>query len=159
MRNAILAMTVALTLGTGELSAENPKLPADVGPGRIAWFDITTTDLSRSKEFYGKLFDWQFTPVKGSDQEAEIVAGGTAIGTIRGADGKISPFNGLVYVQVTDLQASCRKAKELGGTVVPGFPFNLPDGKGAIGVAVDPAGHPIGLYSRTPLPPAPSPAR
>src|SRR5258706_2123523 len=114
MRNAILAMTVALTLGTGELLAENQK--PDVGPGRIAWFDITTTDLSRSKEFYGKLFDWQFTPVKGTDRAVEIVAGGTAIGTIRTADGKISAFNGLVYVQVTDIQASCQKAKDLGGS-------------------------------------------
>ena len=160
MRNAILAMTMALTLVAGQLRAATQKpLPADVGPGRIAWFDITTTDLPRSKEFYGKLFDWQFTPVKGTDQAAEIVAGGTAVGTIRVADGKISPFNGVVYVQVTDIQASCKKASQLGGTVVPGFPFNLPDGIGAIAVVVDPAGHPVGLYSRTPLPPKPSPTK
>jgi predicted enzyme related to lactoylglutathione lyase len=153
-------MTTALILVTGELRAATPKAPtADVAPGRIAWFDITTTNLPQSKEFYGKLFDWRFNPVKGTDQAAEIVAAGTAVGTIRVADGKISPFNGIVYVQVTDIQASCRKAKELGGTVVPGFPFNLTDGTGAIAVAVDPAGHPIGLYSRTPLPPAPSPTK
>ena len=160
MRNAILAMTMALTLVTGQLRAATQKTPpADVGPGRIAWFDITTANLPQSKEFYGKLFDWQFTPVKGTDQAAEIVAGGTAVGTLRVAEGKISPFNGIVYVQVTDIQASCKKVKELGGTVVPGFPFNLPDGTGAIAVVVDPAGHPVGLYSRTPLPPAPSPTK
>jgi uncharacterized protein len=157
MRNALLAMILASTLVTGELEAETRKSPpADVGPGRIAWFDITTTNLPRSKDFYGKLFDWQFTPVQGTDQAAEIVAGGTPIGTLRVAEGKITPFNGVVYVQVTDLQASCKKAKELGGTIPPGFPFNLPDGIGAIAVVVDPAGHPIGLYSRTPLAPAPS---
>jgi uncharacterized protein len=157
MRNAILAVILALTLVTGELHAATPKpLPADVGPGRIAWFDITTTDLPRSKDFYGKLFDWQFTPVQGTDQAAEIVAGGTPIGTLRSADGQITPFNGVVYVQVTDIQASCKKAKELGGTIPPGFPFDLPDGIGAIALVVDPAGHPIGLYSRTPLPPAPA---
>src|SRR3982074_1555174 len=105
------------------------------------------------KNFYRKLFDWQFNPVQGTDQAAEIVAGGTAIGTLRVADGKITAFNGVVYVQVTDLQASCKKAKELGGTIPPGFPFNLPDGSGAIAVVVDPAGHPVGLYSRTPLAP------
>ncbi|HWM93419.1 MAG TPA: VOC family protein [Thermoanaerobaculia bacterium] len=160
MRSAILAMILATTLVSGELHAETPKpLPADVGPGRIAWFDITTTNLSQSKDFYGKLFDWQFTAVQGTDQAAEIVAGGTAIGTLRSADGQITPFNGVVYVQVTDIQASCKKAKELGGTVPPGFPFNLPDGIGAIALVIDPAGHPIGLYSRTPLPPAPSPVK
>ncbi len=159
MRSAILAMILASTLVTGELHAATSKTPpADVGPGRIAWFDITTTSLPRSKDFYGKLFDWQFTPVQGTDQAAEIVAGGTAIGTLRVADGEITAFNGVVYVQVTDIQASCKKAKELGGTIPAGFPFNLPDGIGAIAVVVDPAGHPVGLYSRTPLAPVPSPA-
>src|SRR5436853_7234022 len=43
MRNAILAMILASALVTGELHAATPKTPpADVGPGRIAWFDITT---------------------------------------------------------------------------------------------------------------------
>src|SRR5262245_31407260 len=79
--------------------------------------------------------------------------------TLRVAEGKISPFNGVVYVQVTDIQASCRKVNQLGGTVVPGFSFNLPDGIGAIAVIVDPAGHPVGLYSRTPLPSAPLPPK
>ena len=133
------------------LAAAKP-LPADVGPGRVAWFDITTTDLAKSKEFYGRLFGWTFDSVTGSEQAAEIVMNGTGIGTIRAADGKITPFNGIVYIQVTDLPASCKKAKELGGTIPEGFPFNLPEGRGAIAVAVDPAGHPFGLYSRTPLP-------
>lgn len=160
MRNAILAMAVALTLVTGQLQADPPKPPpADVGTGRIAWFDITTSNLPQSKEFYGKLFDWSFTPLQGTDLAVEIVARGTAIGTLRVAEGKISAFNGVVYVQVADIQASSTKAKELGGTVAPGFPFNLPDGIGAISLVLDPAGHPVGMYSRTPLPPAAPPGK
>lgn len=160
MRNAILAMAVALALGTGHLQADSSTpLPADVGNGRVAWFDITTSNLAQSKEFYGKLFDWTFAPVQGTDLAAEIVAGGTHIGTIRVAEGQISAFNGVVYVQVADIQASCKKAKELGGTIPPGFPFNLPGGIGAICLTVDPSGHPMGMYSRTPIPPAPAPAQ
>jgi len=160
MRNAFAAIGLTAALATGQLQAATNKTPpADVGPGRIAWFDISTTNLRQSKEFYGKLFDWQFTPVQGTDQAAEIVAAGKAIGTLRVAEGKISTFNGVVYVQVTDIQAGCKKAQELGGTVVPGFPFNLPDGTGAIALVVDPAGHPVGLYSRTPLAPTPSLAK
>jgi predicted enzyme related to lactoylglutathione lyase len=155
MRIAILAVALAIVSVTGQLAAATQKAPPeDVGPGRIAWFDITTSNLAQSKEFYGKLFDWQFTAVQGTDQAAEIVAGGTAIGTLRVAEGKISGFNGVVYVQVPDIQAGCQKAKELGGTVVPGFPFDLPEGIGAIGLVLDPSGHPVGLYSRTPLAPA-----
>ena len=151
MRATMLA-TVMMAAVSVQAQSEPPKsMPADVGPGRVAWFDITTTNLSRSKEFYGKLFGWTFNPIQGTDQAAEIVSGGSAIGTIRGAEGQISSFNGVVYVQVADIQESCKKAKELGGTVVPGFPFDLPNGIGAIGLVSDPAGHPIGMYSRTPL--------
>jgi len=49
--------------------------------------------------------------------------------------------------QVIGIRAGCRRAKEPGGTVVPGFPFNRPDGTGAIDLVVDPAGYPVGLYS------------
>ena len=151
MRAAIVVLTLTL-IGAPNLPVSGQSLPADVGPGRVAWFDLSTTNLPRSREFYGQLFGWTFNPVQGTDQALEIVAGGTAVGTLRGADGAISLFNGVVYVQVSDLQASCQKAKALGGTVAPGFPFNLPGGAGAIALVVDPGGHPIGLYSRTRLP-------
>jgi uncharacterized protein len=147
MRNTMLTIIVATSLA---MAFQDSKKP-DVGPGRVAWFDLTTSNLAQSKEFYGKLFDWKFTAVQGTDLAAEIVSRDTSIGTIRVAEGKISPFNGVVYIQVTDIETSCKKAKELGGTVVPGFPFNLPNDRGAIGLVQDPSGHPIGMYSRTSL--------
>jgi predicted enzyme related to lactoylglutathione lyase len=152
MRSVILAMTVAMALATGQPRADPPQSPpADVGPGRIAWFDLSTSNLAKSKEFYGKLFGWEFIALQGTDLAVEIVARGEAIGTLRVAEGAISAFNGVVYVQVTDIQKSCEKAKELGGTVAPGFPFNLTDRIGAIALLLDPAGHPVGMYSRTAL--------
>lgn len=154
---AALVLIVLLAAPSSKLSAKT--LPADVGPGRVAWFDLTTSNLAQSKEFYGKLFGWTYQPVQGTDQAVEIVAGGIGVGTLRSADGKISPFNGVVYIQVNELEASCKKAKELGGTIAPGFPFDLPEGKGAIGLVLDPTGHPLGLYSRTALKPVTSPAK
>jgi predicted enzyme related to lactoylglutathione lyase len=151
----LLAITVGLGLLVATLRADPPKsLPADVGAGRVAWFDITTSSLPQSKAFYGELFGWAFTPIKGTGQAVEIVAGGNAIGTLRVAEGQISTFNGVVYIQVNDIQARCAKAKELGGTVPPGFPFDLADGRGSVGLVVDPAGHPVGMYSRMALAPA-----
>ena len=142
---------------TASLSAapeqKGPK--PDVGDGHAAWFDITTTNLNQSKAFYTGLFGWEVTSMKGAENlAAEIVSDGRTIGSLRVAEGKISPYDGVVYIQVKDMSASCAKAKGLGGTIPPGFPFNLNDERGAIALVVDPAGHPIGMYSRTPLPAA-----
>jgi len=155
MRSRLIVATIALVM-TASLSAapENKGPKPDVGNGRVAWFDITTTNLPQSKDFYAKLFGWNFTSLKGTDRALEIVSDGRPIGTLRVADGKISPFDGVVYIQVSDLPASCATAKDLGGTIPPGFPFNLSDDKGAIAVVADPSGHPVGMYSRTPLPAA-----
>ena len=160
MRIATLVITLGVSIGLGALYAAPKKnLPPDVGAGRVAWFDITTTSLPTSKEFYGKLFDWQYTPVHGTDQAAEITSGGLAIGTIRAEKAKPTTSNGVVYIQVSDIRASCKKAKDLGGTVVDGFPFNLPEGVGAIALVVDPVGHPVGLYSRKVIPTDQPPAK
>src|SRR6266550_4426415 len=150
------SMLVACAMISGTAGSAPTQTPAravkqsalDVDPGRIAWFDITTPNLTASKEFYGKLFGWTFKPVHGTDLAVEINSGDAKIGTLRVAEGKISPFNGVVYVQVNDLEASCQKVKDLGATIVPGFPFNLPDGAGAIALAIDLGGHPVGLYSK-----------
>ena len=150
MKTLIAVMLGALTLLVQSKQAEPKKSKPDVGAGKIAWFDLTTTNLAKSKDFYGKLFGWTFTATPGAEAfAAEIQVGDMGIGTIRVAEGAISNYNGVVYVQVDDLPATCKKAQALGGTVPPGFPFDLDDGRGAIGLAVDPVGHPIGMYSKT----------
>jgi predicted enzyme related to lactoylglutathione lyase len=150
MRNTIAAVTVALAFAAAPIRAADPprSTSVDVGLGRVAWFDITTSDLAQSRDFYGKLFDWTFAPVQGTDLAVQIVARDTLIGSLRVAEGAISGFNGVVYIQVADVVASSARAKELGGKVIPGFPFNLPDGTGAISLLLDPTGHPMGMYSR-----------
>lgn len=152
IRSLLVTVTALVLAGSNLLAQAKAPMPADVGPGRVAWFDISTTNLARSKEFYAGLFGWTFTAVAGTDQALEINVRGTAIGTLRAADGAISGFNGVVYIQVDNVQSASDKARSLGATVVPGFPFNLSNGIGAISLITDPSGHPVGLYSRTPLP-------
>ena len=151
-RVMVLAMTAVAVAGGAALAQSKAPMPADVGAGRAAWFDISTTNVARAREFYGALFGWTFTAVAGTDQAVEINSRGVAIGTIRRADGAISAFNGVVYIQVDDVRGASEKAKTLGATIVPGFPFNLPNGTGAISLLTDPSGHPLGLYSRARIP-------
>lgn len=151
MRHTFFVLALVLTFGCSSLPAESRKPLPDVGSGHVGWFDIATPDLGKAKEFYAKLFGWEYTPLAATDLAVEIVSRGDAIGTLRVGEGKLSVYNGVVYVQVDDIRASCSKATDLGGTIVPGFPFDLPEGRGAVGLAIDPTGHPFGMYSRTPL--------
>jgi predicted enzyme related to lactoylglutathione lyase len=161
-RSGVLATVLFVFAMTGPARGEAAggdaarKPHPDVGAGRVAWFDITTTSMAKSKEFYGKLFDWQFTGLQGTEYAVEIVAGGTPIGTLRVAEGAIGAFNGVPYVQVEDMQAACKKVRDLGGKIIEGFPFNLTNRTGAVGLFLDPVGHPMGMYSRTPLPSPPA---
>ncbi len=143
-----------LLAGTYSTVAGRTPVP-DVGTGKVAWFDITTTNLDEAKNFYGKLFGWTFEALKGTDKAVEILMDGSSIGTLRVANGAISAFDGVVYVQVPDMIKACALAKELGGKIVTGFPFNLPGERGTIALLSDPSGHPVGMYSKTPLPAAP----
>lgn len=151
MRLVLLALTAALALLPSQERTDPKKQPkADVGDGRIAWFDITTRDMAKSRAFYAALFGWTFTSL-GTEYAVEIVAQDTPIGTLRVAEGPISAYDGVVYVQVPDMPAACAKARELGGSIPPGFPFDLSDDGGAVALVIDPAGHPVGMYCRTPL--------
>lgn len=152
-----VALIASLAWLAPAFSESDKKPKPDVGNGRVAWFDITTTDIAKSKEFYGALFDWKFNPVKGTNLAVQIVSRRDEIGTLRVAEGKITAFNGVVYIQVDDMHAMCKKAKKLGATIPPGFPFNLPDAGGAVGLFTDPAGHPLGMYSQKALPETKSP--
>jgi predicted enzyme related to lactoylglutathione lyase len=152
MRNVFLVLLAASALSGGASAADEPRQPkTDVGNGHIAWFDITTKDMARAKEFYGGLFGWTFVPFEGTDLAVNIACAGETIGTLRVAEGDLSPYDGVVYVQVADMRASCQKAKDLGGVIPPGFPFDLDGDGGAVALVLDPIGHPVGMYSRTPL--------
>jgi hypothetical protein len=72
--NAILSLGSALSFAAGQELAPRKPFPADVGSGRIARFDITTSNMAQSRGFYAKLFDWSFAPVEGTDQAVEVIA-------------------------------------------------------------------------------------
>lgn len=151
-----MRLALLLTLAMALPAAQEPPEPAKQAPsagnlGRVVWFDITTTDLKKSADFYRQLFGWTITITPGNDQFAYIEVQGTRIGNLRVADGPISMGDGVVYIQVADIRQGSAKAAKLGGTIAPGFPFDLPDGSGAISLIKDPCGHPIGMFSPTPM--------
>jgi hypothetical protein len=112
--------------------------------------ELNTTDLEKSKAFYGKLFDWKYEDIPGADgfDYTSIGVGetggyGTGGGMLRqrmpGA-----PSAWMPYVLVDDIQAATKKARSLGATILKDV-TEVP-GMGSLSILTDPTGAVIGLW-------------
>jgi predicted enzyme related to lactoylglutathione lyase len=105
--------------------------------------ELNTTDLGKSKEFYGALFDWTLEDVPGMDYTVIKVGEGTGGGMMKhpvpGA-----PSAWLAYVAVSDIDAATAKAKSLGANVMKDV-TEIP-GIGWFSVIIDPTGAALALF-------------
>jgi len=107
--------------------------------------ELNTTDVKKAKDFYGKLFDWKL-------EDMESPGGSyTMIGVGEGTGGGMmkhpipgAPSFWLAYILVDDIEASTKKAKSLGASVmkdvteIPNF--------GWFSVLADPTGAHFALW-------------
>jgi uncharacterized protein len=108
--------------------------------------ELNTTDVSKAKAFYGKLFDWQLEDVSMGPsgtytmiKVGEGTGGGMLKHPMPGA-----PSVWLAYVLVDDISASVQKAKSLGATVVKDVTEII--GAGWLSIITDPTGATLGLW-------------
>jgi uncharacterized protein len=74
--------------------------------------ELNSTDVEKSKAFYGKLFDWELEDVPMSDQTYTMIKVGK--GTGGGMMKQMIPGAGaswLAYVEVDDIRVSNRQGK------------------------------------------------
>jgi predicted enzyme related to lactoylglutathione lyase len=145
-RGAMLADAV----GT-PLSLWQPANPGDAGDfvmfedHAIGWVELAARDGDRARDFYRALLGWDITESSSSGfRYLEYAVGGTRYGGILPMTKEWGdmPSHWSVYVPVPDVDATCARATELGGTVcVPAF--DAP-GVGRIARIDDPAG--VGMY-------------
>jgi uncharacterized protein len=100
-------------------------------PNPFCHVELNTTDLPKAKDFYKKLFDWKLEDMPGADY--------TMTNPIPGA-----PSFWLAYVLVDDIQASTKKAKSLGASVMKDV-TEIP-GYGSFSVIADPTGAHFALW-------------
>src|SRR6266404_4681441 len=102
--------------------------------------ELASTDVAKSKAFYGKLFDWQL-------EDADMGPTGTytMIKVGEGTGGGMmrqlmpnAPSAWLAYVLVDDIQAATQKAKSLGATIMKDVTDVM--GMGSFSVLLDPTG-------------------
>lgn len=108
--------------------------------------ELNTTDVTKAKSFYGSLFDWKLEDIPMGPGEIY-----TMIGVGSGTGGGLmkhpvpgAPSAWLAYVNVDDIQASTKKAKSLGATVMKDV-TEVP-GMGWLSIILDPTGAALGLW-------------
>jgi predicted enzyme related to lactoylglutathione lyase len=107
--------------------------------------ELDTSDLSKAKSFYTKLFDWKLedVPVEMGSYTMIHVGEGTGGGMMKqpvpGA-----PSAWLAYVQVDDIAAATKKAKSLGATIMKDVTEVM--GAGWLSIIIDPTGAALGLW-------------
>jgi predicted enzyme related to lactoylglutathione lyase len=107
--------------------------------------ELNTTDVDKSKTFYGKLFGWKLEdrPMSTGDYTMIDVGDGTGGGMLKhpvpGA-----PSGWLPYILVDDIVASTKKAKDLGANVMRDV--TEVTGMGSLSIIIDPTGAAFGLW-------------
>ncbi len=111
----------------------------------FVYVELQTADVTRSKDFYSRLFDWQLEDIPGMDYTLIKVGEGTGGGMMKNSIPD-APSRWLPYVLVDDVDASTEKAKSLGAAVckevteIPGF--------GRFSVITDPTGASLALWQQ-----------
>jgi len=94
--------------------------------GRIAWLDLTVSDASITRDFYGQVVGWSVQNVEledGGESYADYTmldeAGNPAAGVChaRGVNSGLPPV-WMIYLPVADLAESLRRVQEEGGKVI-----------------------------------------
>lgn len=89
-------------------------------PGVPCWVDLSSTDVPASARFYGELFGWKAdmidNPEAGGYGQFEF--GGKKVAGLGPAQMEGMPSVWNVYVATDDIQATARKVKDAGGTVI-----------------------------------------
>jgi uncharacterized protein len=107
--------------------------------------ELHTNDLKKAHDFYTKLFGWKLEdmPMPGGSYTMISVGEGTGGGMMTNqAPG--TPSHWMAYVGVDDIDASTKKAKELGAKVLQDV---MPVGDfGFMSIITDPTGATIAMW-------------
>jgi predicted enzyme related to lactoylglutathione lyase len=119
--------------------------------GEFCWNELMTTDTTKAKEFYTKLFGWTSQDLPMKDMTYTMFnKGEKGIGGLlkipAQKEGMILP-HWMSYIMVNNLDEMLKKAETLGAQVkVPATPV---EGMGRFVILADPTGAHIALWEST----------
>lgn len=129
--------------------AFTPEGEAPTAAGTFVWDELLTDDVDGAKSFYGEVFGWTSADMDMGELGTYTMfkrAGGTdAAGLMKKPQGMPMPSMWLSYLATADIDATVKKAGELGASAVnPGM--DIPN-VGRIAILSDPAGALFGLFA------------
>lgn len=119
-------------------------------PGHFSWVDLSTTDPSAAKGFYGELFGWtrREAPLPGGGEYTTMLLAGKTVGGLAGQmpdEQKMGiPPHWNCYVAVESADETAKKIEANGGKVLAP-PFDVME-HGRMGVFADPGGAVISVW-------------
>jgi uncharacterized protein len=120
-------------------------------PGNVVHLEIPADDTTKTREFWGGLFGWQFEAYPGpSEYHMTRISDQTGAAITSMEPGKRGT---RVYFDVDDINAGAARVRELGGEA------NDPDpvpGMGWFATCRDSEGNEFGLWQNDPSAPAPT---
>lgn len=116
--------------------------------GGICWNELATANVKAAKDFYGKVFGWQFTEMDmGGMTYTLIKIGDKDIGgiwAIPKEQQKEIPPHWMSYILVENVEQALEKAKKQGATVIK--PVMAIGDAGKLAIFQDPTGAHIALW-------------
>lgn len=125
--------------------AQSRGLEVTNQPGAYGWAELSTRGVDKARAFYEKLFGWgtKTSPMgEGQGDYTEFQVKGNSIAGGYEAQQPQVPSHWLAYFGTADVDATAKKAAELGGKVIV-EPQDFPGGRFAI--VSDPQGGAFGI--------------
>lgn len=119
--------------------------------GQFCWTELATADVKKAKDFYGKLFGWQFREMKSDTMTYTIISlqnnefGG--IWEIPNDQRNQIPPHWMNYILVENIADVLAKAKQQGATVVKDI--SQAGDMGRFAIITDPTGAHIAFWETT----------
>jgi len=118
--------------------------------GTFCWVDLATPDAEAAKRFYAALFGWSMHDMPSGPDSTYTMLGrdGANVGGLYAMPDEMkqqgAPPHWACYIAVDDVDASAKKAAELGASIMAG-PFDVM-GVGRMAVVIDPTGAAVNLW-------------
>jgi predicted enzyme related to lactoylglutathione lyase len=115
--------------------------------GVFVWDELLTTDVEAAKQFYGEVVGWTAAEMDMGEMGTYVMCRSGDLdraGMMTIPRGAEAPPHWLVYLSTDDVDATLKKAKQLGATVYM-EPMDIP-GIGRLAWLADPTGAAFGLF-------------